>query len=129
MRTKITAMDVPPEVARLYRREREVAEIVYGRRSATAKTVQDLLSDELTSAAVRSMLNRLVRKRILARTRTEGSTEYVYHAAISHVSSRERAIREVAEDFFGGSLNEIAASVLRLSRRSVDQIPIERRAG
>jgi predicted transcriptional regulator len=122
-------MDIPPEVARLYRREREIAEIVYGEGAATAKTVQKLLTGELTNAAVRSMLNRLVGKRILGRTRTEGCTEYVYHAAISDVSSRDTAIREVAEDFFGGSLNEIAASVLRLSRRPTDPIAAERRAG
>jgi predicted transcriptional regulator len=122
-------MDVPPEVGSLYRREREIAEIVYGRGSATAKTVQELLSNELTNAAVRSMLNRLVGKRILRRTRPEGSAEYVYSAAISPMGSRNRAIRELAEDFFGGSVNEIAASVLRLARQTSDQIIVERRAG
>ena len=116
-------MDVPPEVARLYRREREIAEIVYARRSATAKTIQGLLSDELTSAAVRSMLNRLVRKRILGRYRTEGTLEYIYHPAISHIASLDKAVRQVAEDFFGGSLPEIAASVLRLSQRSAVRAP------
>lgn len=122
-------MDAPPEVAKLFRREREVAEIVYRHQSATAKAVQMLLSDDLTSAAVRSMLNRLVRKRILGRSRSDGSAEYIYHAAITDRTSRDKAIREVAEDFFGGSVHEIAASVLRLSRRSPDHPFGERRAG
>jgi len=122
-------MDVPPEVTKLYRREREIAEIVYSRRSATAKTVQGLLSDELSSAAVRSMLNRLVRKRILGRYRTEGTLEYIYHPAITDSASLSRAVRQVAEDFFGGSLPEIAASVLRLSHRSSPQGSADRRAG
>jgi len=107
---------VPPEVLRLFRREREVAQLVYSQRSTTAKEVQARLSDPLTSAAVRSMLNRLVRKGILVRHRNDRSTEYIYRPGISHVASRERAVRQVAEDYFGGSLNEVAASILRLSR-------------
>ena len=122
-------MDMPPEVSKLYRREREVAEAVYVRRSATAKVVQALLSDQLTSPAVRSMLNRLVRKGILARQRADDGVEYVYYPAINQYASQERAIRQVAEDFFGGSLAEIAASVLRLSRATSADGAIERRAG
>jgi len=122
-------MDMPPEVSKLYRREREVAEAVYVRRSATAKVVQALLSDQLTSPAVRSMLNRLVRKGILARQRADDGVEYVYYPAINQHASQERAIRQVAEDFFGGSLAEIAASVLRLSRATSGDGAIERRAG
>jgi len=120
---------MPPEVSKLYRREREVAEAVYVRRSATAKVVQALLSDQLTSPAVRSMLNRLVRKGILARQRADDGVEYVYYPAINQHASQERAIRQVAEDFFGGSLAEIAASVLRLSRATSGDGAIEGRAG
>jgi predicted transcriptional regulator len=106
----------PPEILRLYRREREVAELVYVRRQATAKQVQAELSDPLSSPAVRSMLNRLVGKGILTRHRCEGNTEYTYEPAISYVSSRERAVRQLADDYFDGSLAEVAASILRLSR-------------
>jgi len=119
---------VPPEVLRLFRREREVAQLVYSQRSTTAKEVQARLSDPLTSAAVRSMLNRLVRKGILVRHRNDRGPEYIYRPGISHVASRERAVRQVAEDYFGGSFNEVAASILRLLRGGAGEAVSERSA-
>lgn len=89
---------------------------MYAQREVTAKRVQSLLSVALTSAAVRSMLNRLVRKGILLRHRNEGSIEYIYRPGITYSASRERAVRQVADEYFGGSLNEVAASILRLSQ-------------
>ncbi len=109
---------LPSEVARLYPREREVAEIVFSAGFVTAKDVQARLSDPLTSAAVRSMLNRLVRKGILARRAKEFGPEYIYYAAINNIISRERALKQLAEDFFGGSLQEAAVAVVNLSRRA-----------
>lgn len=111
--------ELPTEVMNLYRREREIAEIVFekGERGVTAKCVQASLSDSLTNAAVRSMLNRLVRKGVIGRTRTDEDVQYVYHPRATCAGSTERAIRQFADDFFGGSLQEVAASVHRLSMR------------
>ena len=109
---------LPPEVRGLYRREREIAEIIYRRGSATANEVQAELSDPLTNAAVRSMLCRLVRKGVLGRRPRECGTEYLYYAAINNDLSRERALKQLADDFFGGSLQEAAATLANLARRT-----------
>ena len=108
----------PAEVLNLYRREREIAELVYDHGALTAKEVQARLSDPLTNAAVRSMLSRLVQKGILARRRKECSTEYLYRPAVTEASSQEKALTQLAEDFFGGSLSEAAAAVVDLAFRS-----------
>jgi predicted transcriptional regulator len=108
--------DLPAEVLKLYRREREIAEIVYGNGRATAKDVQAQLSDPLTNAAIRSMLNRLVRKGILTRSTKEDGVEYLYYPIVTHALSRERALKQLAEDFFGGSLQEAAVVVMNLAR-------------
>jgi predicted transcriptional regulator len=110
--------DLPAEVLKLYRREREIAEIVYANGLATANDVQAALSDPLTNAAIRSMLNRLVRKGILSRRPKDDGVEYVYYPVVTHEVSQERALRELAEDFFGGSLEEAAVVVMNLARRS-----------
>jgi predicted transcriptional regulator len=111
-------IDFPPEVLKLYRREREIAEIVYASGLATAKDVQGLLSDPLTNAAIRSMLNRLVRKGILRRSPKNDGVEYVYCPVVTNAISRERALKQLAEDFFGGSLQDAAVLVTNLARRS-----------
>ena len=108
----------PAEVLKLYRREREIAELVYERGPISAKEVQARLSDQLSNAAVRSMLTRLVRKGILARSRKECSAEYLYLPAVTQTSSQERALNQLAEDFFDGSLLEAAAAVVDLALRS-----------
>jgi len=63
------------------------------------------------------MLNRLVRKGVLARRSKECGREYVYYAAINNVISRERALKQLADDFFGGSLQDAAATLASLAYR------------
>ena len=109
---------LPKEVVQLFRREREIAELVYAHGSATAKDIESLVSVPLSNAATRSMLNRLVTKGIVTRQRKEDSLEYVYSPALSTELSREKALEQLAEDFFGGSLPELASAVARLAKRS-----------
>lgn len=103
-------------------REQEVAIVVYRRGCATANEVQDRLSDPLSNGAVRSMLNRLVGKRILKRQRRGPHGAFVYLPALTDEVIEERALRQLANDFFDGSLFRTAAAldklVARLSMRS-----------
>lgn len=102
---------LPPEVRRLYRREREIAAIVYERGLATATDVQGGLSCELSNPATRSMLNRLVGKGILTRVRCGRHRTFVYGPALTNASARETALRQLAEDFYGGSLASLAEAI------------------
>lgn len=112
----------PVRVLDLYEREQEVAIVVYRRGCATANEVQDRLSDPLSNGAVRSMLNRLVGKRILKRQRRGPHGAFVYLPALTDEVIEERALRQLANDFFDGSLFRTAAAldklVARLSMRS-----------
>ena len=113
--------DFPAEVLRLFQRERELAQLVYTRGSATARDIETLLTSPITNAATRSMLNRLVAKGILTRLRKDGSLEYEYRPAITDRLSQERAVKELAEDFFGGSLGEVASAIAGIARRDADE--------
>ncbi|HTU09933.1 MAG TPA: BlaI/MecI/CopY family transcriptional regulator [Allosphingosinicella sp.] len=105
-----------PPLARLARREREVAEIVYAcGRGITADEVRLALSDPLSNSAVRSMLTRLAAKGLLA-TRKAGK-KFVYLPAIADDDAREKAILRLAQDYFAGSLAEAAMATLALARR------------
>ena len=113
---------LPPQVRALADREREVATIVYRRGASTAIDVETRLSTRITNAAVRSMLVRLSKKGILLRERgTRGrGQQCVYLPAITLADVKERALRELANRYFQGSLDGLALEALKLSEVHTD---------
>lgn len=104
---------IPPQVERLAWRERQVASIVYRRGFATAKDVEFELDSSLSNGAIRSMLLRLVSKGILSRRpgkRGVGCSD-VFIAALSLDHARRRAVAKLADEFFGGSVADLAGWV------------------
>ena len=112
-----------PEIDRLFPLEREIAELVYARGCVTAKEVEAGLSRPLSNPAVRSMLNRLVRKGLLVRHELKPPSAFVYGPAITRAAAEENAIRQCAEDFFGGSIDQVATDLAQLFRRKSAQRP------
>jgi predicted transcriptional regulator len=110
---------------RLYRRERETACVIYERGPSTAAEVQSALTDPLSNATVRSMLNRLVRKGILTRIQCGSHGEFVYAAALNNLSIQERELLQFADDFFGGSVEQLTLAIgtlwLQQKRKVVQQ--------
>lgn len=104
----------PQEVLRLYRREREIAMIVYELGLATAKDVEAALSHSLSNAAVRSMLGRLVRKEILTQVKCGSRGTLVYGPALTRSAATENALKQFAEDFHGGSLESLAEAIAQM---------------
>lgn len=99
--------------------------IVYGRGACTAIEVQSRLSAPISNGAVRSMLVRLVRKGILVRRwgkRGRGQ-EYMYLPAITPVEVKQRALIEVTEKYFEGSLTAVALGVLGLIDDQLSKAP------
>jgi predicted transcriptional regulator len=104
----------PQEVLRLYRREREIAMIVYDRGLVTAKDVEAALCHSLSNAAVRSMLDRLVRKEILTQVRCGSRGAFVYGPALTQSAAAENALKQFAGDFYGGSLDSVAEAIAQM---------------
>lgn len=104
---------IPREVQRLYPREREIASIVYEKGLASAVDVEAALDNAISNPAVRSMLNRLVRKGILTRIECGKFGSFIYGPALTQLSAREIELRHFADDFYNGSLNELAAALLQ----------------
>ena len=110
----------PQEVLRLFRREREIALIVYERGLATARDVEAALSDPPRNAAVRSMLGRLVRKGILTQVKCGRRGTFVYGPALTQAGAREKALMQFAEDFYSGSLDALAGAIADMFARERD---------
>jgi predicted transcriptional regulator len=100
---------LPNEVQLLLKREREIATIVYRLRAATAEDVCENVSAPLANASVRSMLNRLVAKKILKRTLS--GRAFIYLPALTCTDSGIRALRQFAQDYFEGSVSQAAEAV------------------
>lgn len=103
-----------PDLGRLYRREREIASFVYANGPVTAKQVQAALSDPISNPAVRSMLVRLVEKGVLTRLKGNFDGKYLYAPALTLLSAREISLKQFAQDYFDGSLPDVAKAMADL---------------
>jgi predicted transcriptional regulator len=103
-------------LTKLAPREQEVATIVYLNTSITAKEVQFALSSEISNAAVRSMLNRLVAKGVIRRRK--GGGKFFYSPSLILADIQKRAIECLVEDFFSGSMVDASRCLLGLVKTS-----------
>ena len=97
---------------KLSRREREIMQVLFalGNR-ASAEEIRTRLTDPPTSSAIRAMLTRLEAKGHL-KHREEG-LRYVYSATTSPATASRKALKQHLRTFFGGSIGEMAAALLR----------------
>ena len=110
---------LPPQVLKLAERERQVAIIIYERGAQTAKDIEALLVPKIGNAAVRSMLVRLVHKGILRRERAARgrAQQCVYLPSITSRDVKRRAIEQVSDRYFGGSLMQMMIEIFDLLER------------
>jgi predicted transcriptional regulator len=106
-----------PLLTNLAPREQEVATLVYLNANMTATEVEAALSSEISNAAIRSMLNRLVAKGVLQRHKGDGKSYFIYSPAVQLPEIQERALERIAGDYFGGSLSEVSRCVVRLMEK------------
>jgi predicted transcriptional regulator len=96
----------------LSRREREIMNALFevGNR-ATAEEIRARLSDPPTGSSVRVMLARLEKKGHLRHF--EDGVRYVYSATESRNKAKRTALQRYLQTFFGGSLSQMVASLVR----------------
>lgn len=108
-------IDGPPQIVlNLAPAEREVALVVYQMGACTAKQVEEHLGNRVTNATVRTVLRRLMKKRILTRRSTGRYKTFVYLPAITTEYVRQSAILNLAQQHFAGSLPRMAATLSEL---------------
>lgn len=96
----------------LSRREREIMNTLFalGNR-ATAEDIRARLADPPSGSSVRVMLARLEKKGLL-RHAVDG-VRFVYSATESPEKAKRTALRRYVQTFFGGSLAQMVASLVR----------------
>ncbi len=111
----------------LSRRERQIMDIVYRDREATARDVLAALPDPPSYSAVRGLLRVLVDKGHLRHRRRDG-VKYVYSATVPKDQARRSALRRMLATFFEGSAEQAVAALLDLSQDELSDADLERLA-
>lgn len=97
----------------LSRRERQIMDIVYRLKEATAAEVMDNLPEAPSYSAVRALL-RILEDRGYLRHRREGP-RYVYSATIERERAQHSALHRVVNTFFEDSVPAAVAALLDLN--------------
>jgi BlaI family transcriptional regulator, penicillinase repressor len=106
----------------LSRRERQIMDILYRRRRATAAEVMADLPGEPSDSTVRTQL-RVLEQKGHARHEEQG-LRYVYLPAVARSAARKSALKHLVETFFDGSAEKMVAALLggEAARLSDDEL-------
>jgi BlaI family penicillinase repressor len=106
----------------LSRRERQIMDILYRRRRATAAEVMADLSGEPSDSTVRTQLRVLEQKGHVRHE--EQGLRYVYLPAVARSAARKSALKHLVETFFDGSAEKMVAALLggEAARLSDDEL-------
>ena len=104
----------------LSRRERQILDVLYARRGATAADVLQALPDPPSYSAVRALL-RILESKGHARHEHAG-TRYVYFPVVPRDRARRSALTRIVKTFFEGSAAQAAAALLDSSPLSDEEL-------
>jgi predicted transcriptional regulator len=110
----------------LSRRERQIMDILYQRRRATAAEVREALPDAPSNSAVRGLLRILEEKGHLKHER-EG-LRYVYVPTIPRERAERSALQRLVETFFDGSVERVIVALLESDDTSLSDAELDRLA-
>jgi BlaI family penicillinase repressor len=101
----------------LSKRERQMMEAIYRRKTASAAEVQAAIPDPPGYSAVRATLQILVDKGLLTHRR-EGR-RYVYAPTIPHRQARQSAVQHLVATYFDGSVAAAVAALVNMDRKNL----------
>jgi BlaI family penicillinase repressor len=103
----------------LSRRERQIMDILYTRKQATAAQVMETMPDPPGYSAVRTLLATLEGKGYVKHSRD--GAKFVYEPIVRHSKASQSAIAHLIQTFFEGSRGRAAAALLDVSPSQFSQ--------
>ena len=110
----------------LSRRERQIMDIIYQRRQATAADVMEHLPDPPSYSAVRALL-RVLEEKGHVRHKQDGP-RYVFYPTVSRDRARQSALKQVVGTFFEDSIEQAVATLLDMSAKEMSDVELDRLA-
>lgn len=108
----------------LSKRERQVMEVIYKRKGASAKEVQEDIPDPPTNSAVRSVLIILEKKGFI-RHKRQGK-KYIYTPTIPPKKARYSAVKQLLATYFDNSLEKAVSTMLEIRNKDLTEEDLER---
>lgn len=112
------------EIPMVSRRERQILDVLFRRKEATATEIQAEMVDAPGYSAVRALL-RVLEEKGHIRHRTEGP-RYVYLPAVEAETAKRSALRHLLDTFFEGSAASAMAALLGEDGERVSKEELER---
>ena len=110
-------LDPLPKKLTLTRRERQIMEIIYNRKRATAAEVHAALADAPSPTAVRTWL-RILEEKGRLRHEKEGA-RFVYQPVVPWREVQRAALRHLLRGLFGGSPAALVSALMDVSGPSL----------
>jgi predicted transcriptional regulator len=114
----------PPITSRLSRRERQIMDILYRRKTATAGEIHQALPDPPSYSAVRATLRILEEKGHVHHK--PGSLPYLYSPTVAPDQARSSAIRHLLDTFFDGSIEQAVSTLIAESEGTLTAGELDR---
>ncbi len=109
----------------LSKRERQIMDIIYRKKSATAKEVMEKIPNAPSYSTVRKLLNILEQKGFLKHV--QDGLKYIYYPKIPHKKAMRSAVRQLIETYFDNSVEEAMTALIEydtgdLSDKELDRL-------
>jgi predicted transcriptional regulator len=111
----------------LSKRERQIMDIIYKKKSATAKEVLESIPNPPSYSTVRKLLHILENKGFLKHT--QDGLRYVYHPKISHKKAMRSAVRQLVETYFNNSVEEAMTALIEYDAGDLTHAELNRLIG
>jgi predicted transcriptional regulator len=110
----------------LSKRERQVMEIIYNRKEASAKEILEDLPKPPSYSAVRSILY-ILRNKGLLECKKEGKKN-IYYPTISPKKAMHTALRSLLKTHFNNSIEKAVTAILEAEDKNISNEELERLA-
>ena len=118
----------------LSKRERQIMDVIYRKKSATAKEIMEKIPNAPSYSTVRKLLHILEMKGFLKHI--QDGLRYKYYPKIPHKRAMRSAVRQLMETYFDNSVEEAMTALIEydageLTDRELDRLIdlIEKRKG
>ena len=103
----------------LSKRERQIMDVIYKKKSATAKEVMERIPNPPSYSTVRKLLNILEKKDFLKHI--QDGIRYIYYPKIPHKKAMRSAIRQLMETYFDNSIEGAMTALMEHSGSLSDE--------
>ena len=108
----------------LSRRERQIMDIIYELKEATAAQVLERLPNPPSYSAVRALLRVLEEKGHLSHK--QDGPRYIFLPTLPRDEARENALKHLVNTFFDGSTEKVVAALLDISDEKLSEDDYQR---